>query len=334
MTSSDDQRDHIESEATEWLVLQTAGRLDPADARLFEGWLRRSAQHRAVYERMRQTWDALAVLQWAPGDLLRHTADLHAKPRLPSVARRWLAPAFAVAACLLLVIGLAAAWIGNPVTALVADYSTAPGEIRGVTLPDGSRLELGPASAVKLHFSATERRIELLGGSAYFSAVPQAVATGRPFIVDTGMLSARALGTQFLVERLPRGDGVAVVEHAVAVTMQRSDGDPRMAVLSPGQALRYRPGRRSEPDMASMNPLEIAPWRAGNLVFHQVPLQEVVAELNRYRRSRILLTNDDLSARVVSGVFRIGEPDGALRMIAQELGLHVAALPFVSVVYK
>lgn len=333
MISSDDRLDQIESEATEWLVLQTAGRLDPAETLLFENWLQRSAQHRAVYERMRQTWDALAALQQTPGDLLRHTADLHAKPRLPPIARRWLAPALAIAASLLLVVGLTAAWIGNPVAALIADYSTAPGEIRGVTLPDGSRLELGPSSAVNLHFSNTERRVELLGGSAYFNAVPQAMATGRPFIVDTGTLSAQALGTQFLVERLPSGDGVAVVEHNVAVTTKPSGGDPQVMVLSPGQALRYRKPM-SAPDMASLNPQEIAPWRAGNLVFHQMPLHEVVAELNRYRRNRILLANDDLSTRVVSGVFRIGEPDGALRLIADELGLRVTALPFITIIYK
>lgn len=334
MTSDDDRIDRIESEAIEWLAMQAAGPLDPADALVFENWLRRGPRHRAAYDSMRQTWDTLTVLQQEPGDLLRHTADLHEKSRQEASAspmRRWLAPAFAIAACLLLVIGLTTVWTGNPVIALVADHRTAPGEIRRVTLPDGSRLDLGPASAVKLHFSTTERRIELLGGSAYFSAVPQAAAAGRPFIIDTGRLSARALGTQFLVERLSDGDGVAVVEHSVAVT--RSDGDHRMTVLSPGQALRYR-DRRSEPDMANVDPLEIAPWRGGNLVFHQVPLRDVVAELNRYRRSRILLASDDLSARVVSGVFRIGDPDGALKVIAQELGLQVVTLPFIVVVHS
>lgn len=334
MTSSDTPLDQIESEATEWLVQHTAGRLDPAETLLFKDWLQRSAQHRAVYERMRQTWDALAVLQQMPGDLLRHTADLHAKPGLAPVGRRWLAPVFAVAASLLLAIGLTVAWLGNPVTVLIADYSTAPGEIRGVTLPDGSRLELAPSSAVKLNFSNTERRVELLAGSAYFSAVPQAMAEGRPFIVDTGLLSARALGTQFLVEHLPRGDGVAVAEHDVAVTMKLPGSDPPVTVLSPGQVLRYRRDRMSAPDMARLDPQEIAPWRVGNLVFYQVPLHEVVAELNRYRRSRILLANDDLSARVVSGVFRIGEPDDALRVIADELGLRITALPFITVIHK
>lgn len=340
MTRNDDRTDQIESEAIEWLARQAAGPLEPADALVFESWLRRGARHRAAYESMRQTWDALAVLQREPGDLLRHTAGLHdnrlhekpCREVSASPMRRWLAPAFAIAACLLLVIGLTTVWTGNPVIALIADHSTAPGEISRVTLPDGSRLDLGPASAVKLHFSTTERRIELLGGSAYFSAVPQAAAAGRPFIVDTGRLSARALGTQFLVERLSDGDGVAVVEHSVAVT--RSDGDHRMTVLSPGQALRYRRARGSEPDMANVDPLEVAPWRGGNLVFHQVPLRDVVAELNRYRRSRILLANDELSARIVSGVFRIGDPDGALKVIAQELGLQVVTLPFIVVVHS
>lgn len=336
MTSTDDQRDSIENEATDWLVLQTAGPLNPADALVFECWLQRSAQHRAIYENMRRTWDSLASLQRQPGDLLRHTAALHtmAPVALRHRRRHWVSSALAVAASLLIAVVLTSVWFGDPMVALIADHSSAPGEVRAVMLPDGSRADLGPSTAIRLHFRENERRIEVLGGSAYFTAVPQAAAGGRPFIVDAGSLSARALGTQFLVERLPRGDSVAVTEHAVEVTVTDRDTTVRPTVLSPGQSLRYRRGGQPAATLASVDPQEIAAWRNGNLVFYQMPLGEVVAELNQYRRSRIVLTDDGLSARIVSGVFRVEQPDDALRIIAQELGLKVATVPFFAFIYK
>lgn len=338
MTSSDDTPDSIESQATDWLVLQMAGPLNPADALVFEYWLQRSARHRAIYDNLRQTWDGLAALQRQPGDLLRHTAGLHDGARLKQERRRrQVATVLAMAASLMVAMLLASVWFGDPVAALMADHNSAPGEIRSVTLPDGSRADLGPATAIRLHFNAAERRVELLGGSAYFTAAPQAVSGGRPFIVDTGSLSARALGTQFLVERLPRGDGVAVAEHSVEVTVKTAarDAAPAPTVLTSGQALQYRPGER-EPAaaLANIDPQEIATWRTGNLVFYQQPLAEVITELNRYRHSRILLTDEALSARVVSGVFRTSDPDGGLQIIARELGLKIAAIPFFVIIYK
>lgn len=336
MTSSDDKLDNIENEATDWLVLQMAGPLNPADALVFECWLQRSARHRAIYEGMRWTWDDLASLQQQPGDLLRHTAGLHDGVHQRQMRRRRqrVGAALAMAASLTLALLLTSFWFGDPVVALMADHTSPPGEIRTVMLPDGSRVDLGPSTAIRLHFTAAERRVELLTGSAYFTVAPQATAGGRSFVVATDDLSARALGTQFLVERLPHGEGVAVAEHDVEVTLADRRGPQQLQLLSPGQSLRYRKNEQPAATLASIEPQNIAAWRSGNLVFYQQPLQEVVAELNRYRRSRILLTDDALSARVVSGVVRAGDPDEALQAITRELGLKVAVLPFVVIIYK
>ena len=45
-------------------------------------------------------------------------------------------------------------------------------------------------------------------------------------------------------------------------------------------------------------------WREGVLVFRDMPLSEAVAEINRYRPGRIMVLDDALAARRVSGVSR------------------------------
>lgn len=332
MTSDDQQRGRIESEATDWLVLQTAGGLDSHAKSAFESWIARSALHRAIYDDLRRTWDSLEVLQSNPGDLLRHTATLHHKAEIARQSRRLTSAITALAASLLLIALGAFLWFGDLATLILADHRSAPGEIRSISLSDGSHVDLGPASAIRVQFSATERRIELLAGSAFFHAVPQALAGGRPFVVETGRLSARALGTRFAVERLADRDMVAVAEHDVEVTLRGLD-PAQSAVLSPGQTMRYRQGAALGV-VGSIDPREIAAWRSGNLVFYQAPLGEVVAELNRYRRSRIVIMDDELAARIVSGVVRGDEPDGALKVVTDELRVRKTEWPFFVIIHK
>jgi transmembrane sensor len=332
VTSNDQQRGRIESEATDWLVLQTAGGLDSLAESAFETWIGRNPLHRAVYDELRGTWDSLAELQGNPGDLLRHTAPLHHRAQTLRPPRRLAAALTALAATLLLVAALVASiWSGDLATLLTADHRSTRGEIRAVVLADGSHVNLGPASAIRLQFSADERRVELLSGSAFFHPVSQALANGRPFIVETGNLSVRALGTQFVVERLADRDYVAVAEHDVEVTLRGVD--EQRLVLSPGQTMQYRHGA-PQGIVGSIDPREIAAWRSGNLVFYQAPLGEVVAELNRYRRSRIVIMDDELSARVVSGVVRADDPAGALRVVTDELRVRKTELPLFVIIHK
>ncbi|MEM6906464.1 MAG: hypothetical protein AAF568_11265, partial [Pseudomonadota bacterium] len=72
---------------------------------------------------------------------------------------------------------------------------------------------------------------------------------------------------------------------------------------------------------------EISPWRRGFLVFEDRALSDVVADINRHRPGRIVIWEPNLSARRVSGVFRLSEVDAVLDRIASSLSLQVTALP-------
>jgi transmembrane sensor len=216
---------------------------------------------------------------------------------------------------------------------LAADYQTAPGEHQTVALPDGSSVDLSSGSAIALHFSERERRVELLQGAAYFTAAPMGTNENRPFVVQGENGTVTALGTQFIVNRFPDAVEVSVAEHEVRVALASTDDPAASVVLSAGQSVRYSPesgiGKVGEKniDLASA-------WRRGRLVFDRVPLGEVVAELNRYRRGRIVISSNSLASRNVSGVFETNDLDNALRTISQELRLRTASVPpLVTVLY-
>ncbi len=338
-----DDKERIEAEAAEWVIRLGGEPLSPEERQSFESWRAQSASNARAFEFARQTWSDLGALRHAPGPLAADIASSRLQER-PSTS----VPAAAVIAkkrsgfwrhgvvaaiCLIAAAGAGSFWYGNPATLIASDYQTTPGEQRTVDLPDGSVVELSTGSAIALHFTDRERRVTLIEGAAYFTAAPMGPSEKRPFVVEGANGTATALGTQFAVERLTDAVEVTVAEHDVRVALSDAASGAKQVVLSPGQSVRYSPavglGKVGVRDVE-----QATAWRRGRLIFDQVPLADVVAELNRYRRGRIVITGSALANRKVSGVFRIDDLDNALQIVVSELGLRSASVPpLVTVLY-
>lgn len=327
----EDRQEEIDTVAAAWAARLGGGRLSDAERRALDRWLGESPAHAAAFDEAQSAWRKMGELRAAPGALAEdivaagQTVGRAARPPVQRAGGRGIwPPAAALAACLLLV-AMGAVWLGDPVALLMADHSTAPGAHQRVALSDGSSVELGPASAIALHFTDDERRVELLSGQAYFVAASMNGSERRPFVVEAGNGASRALGTRFMVERLADTVEVVVVEHDVEVALSGADVEPQSAVLSGGRAVRYAAAglqavRRVDLERATA-------WRRGRLIFDRRPLGEVVAELNRYRHGRIVIADPSLASRTVSGVFDTVDPEAALATIARDLRIRSAALP-------
>lgn len=322
----------MEAEAAEWVIRLDAEDCTADDRRHFERWLSSDPRHRDAFDFASRTWGELSGLK----ELIEPaTAGTPAHPVAACPARaspRYL-PVQALAASLVLALALGLFWFGNPLVRMSADYMTAPGEQRTVTLADGTVVDLGSDSALAVDFDEQERRVELLSGIAYFTAAPKAGDETRPFVVKSGAGTAEALGTQFAVDKLDEAVEVTVAEHQVNVAVEGSPDSDREALLSPGQAVRYSAdgvlGKVEERDLD-----QAMSWRRGKLIFNDVPLSRVVTELNRYRRGRIVITRDSLARLHVSGVFDVGDLGNALARIAAELRVRTASVPpLVTVIY-
>jgi transmembrane sensor len=331
-------RDDIESDAALWVARLGGGPLAEVDRQALDRWLGEDDRHAAAFAEAQAAWARMDEVAGAPGALhrdiaLARTAQVTALR--PSHDRRrataWLQAA-AMAASLLILVAGAGLWFGDPRVMMAADHRTAPGERRVVVLPDGSTAELGPASAIALRYTSAERRVELLSGVAYFTAAPRQDGEQRPFVVEAATGTARALGTQFTVDRFSDSVEVIVIEHEVRVAATSADGQEDQIVLSPGQSVRYAGAGLASAQAVGLD--QALAWRRNRLVFDRVPLDHVVAELNRYRRGRIVIGNATLASRTVSGVFDTADPDAALATIARELGARTAsAPPLVTLLY-
>jgi transmembrane sensor len=343
LTEPSDRQDEIDQDeidlgAAHWVARLGDGPLARADRQALDRWLDEDPRHAAAFAEAQSAWARMDEVARAPGALRRDIPPARAAQvialRRPPERRRatvWLRAA-AMAASLLILVAGAGLWFGDPRVMMAADHRTAPGERRLVTLPDGSTAELGPASAIALRYTGAERRVELLSGLAYFTAAPRQGGEQRPFVVEAARGTARALGTQFTVDRFADSVEVIVIEHEVQVAATAADGQEREVVLSPGQSVRYAGAGLASVQAVNLD--QALGWRRDRLVFDRVPLGEVVAELNRYRHGRIVIGTAALAARTVSGVFDTADPDAALATIARELGVRTAsAPPLVTLLY-
>lgn len=307
---NEDATDPIVMEALEWFVRMRDDKVSKADRRAFDAWLAADEAHVAAWK--------YAEALWARFDIVQPEFDRLRRGR-PLLSRRNLILGSAV-----LVGGLGGLYaISQP--GLFAEYKTDIGERRTIALPDGSTVELGSYSALSTHFSETERRISLYRGEGFFEVSPD---PARAFLVDAGGGTTRALGTKFDVKFVDDLVTVTVSEHAVQV-----QGDFSNLRLEEGWQVSYGRDGLGQPAQASLDTAEA--WRSDRIIFQDVPLRRVLAELERYRRGRIILMNDSIGNIPVTAIFETTRTDNALQTIADTLGIRLLnAANYVTLVYR
>lgn len=313
--------------AAEWVARLDGSALGEEEKGALRAWLDEDPEHHAAFDEASSTWRELSLLRHDPGPL----RSLLPPRRRASPAQR-AARIGAVVGLMVLATGVVRYQFGDLWLLATADHVTAPGELRTVTLPDGSSVELGPASAIAVEFGDAERRVKFLGGEVFFAAAPRTDREPRPFVVEAAGGTTTALGTQFVIETAGTGADVLAIEHQVEVALQKG-GEGQGVVLSPGQEVRYTPdtgmGRVRTRDIETATA-----WRRGMLVFNGAPLRHVVETLNRYRRGRIVILDDTLARRRVSGVFATDDLRDAIETITSELGIGSKSIyPFITVLY-
>lgn len=304
-----------EEAALAWLSL-LHDRPSSGDQATFSRWLQADPAHAQAYARAQVLWELSEVparqLAEEEADALQGYLAAMDRPRR-SVVRRW-SGALAVAASLVLMVALGGGW--QPLRwfdDLGADYVSAPGQIRTVTLADHSQVTLDADSAIAVNFGAGERHVELRRGVAFFRVEP----TGEAFVVDAAGGEARVLGTQFEVRLQPQGAKVTVLSGRVAVTARA--GEPRQ-VLAAGEQVAYTNGQAQTPRTVDSQ-AQLA-WRQGWLNYYKTPLAEVIDDLGRYYPGRILLLNRELADRRISGSFPHNDPQAVLNSLAGVLGFE------------
>ncbi len=303
-----------EEAAAFWTVRQSEG-LSAYEEELFRNWLGRSSENAGAWADAEAAWHCFDE---AGDDEILTAMRSHA---LAAERSSWFRPQIAAAAAILLLL-LASAWLmvpnivrdaapdmeGSVAPAIV--YASVKGEVKVVTLPDGSRVTLDAASSVETRFTDASRSLRLIRGRAFFdvSSNPR-----RPFSVAAGAREVLALGTRFDVRLRPGELTITLVEGSVKISAPGLTGS---TILKPGQQFIERAGTALVRS-TGVQVEEALGWQQGFVTFDNDTLSSAVAEINRYSRQQLVVRDPAVGALRVSGRFKSGDAERFGRIVSE-----------------
>lgn len=296
----------IDDAAADW-----AARLDAdpdAHAAAADAWLAEDPRRAGALLRAQA---ALALIDDA-AEPLAETPDWMRRDRAGRPRRRSLLAAG---------IGLAAAVVGGVAfwAASGRRYGTDLGEVRRVSLADGSSAAINTDSLIDVTLAPELRRVKLARGEAWFRVARDAE---RPFVVEAGDVRVRAVGTAFSVRRREAGVEVLVTEGVVEVW--RAGDTVGAARVAAGEKAIVADGQPAQAATAAPDEIDGAlAWRQGQIVLGGVTLAEAALEFNRYNHRKLVIDEPDLAGEKLVGRFRADEPDTFARAVAGTLGAAV-----------
>ena len=197
---------------------------------------------------------------------------------------------------------------------------TPPGSQSKVVLPDRSVVWVNAGSSLKYNMDFTKQNREvLLTGEAYFEVAKDSL---RPFIVKSGKLDIRVLGTRFNVKAYENEEtiDVALVSGRVNVHLggNNKEENTKEVVLAPNRMMSYNKEtsrvRMTEVDGASMYA-----WINGRIEFDEQPFDRIARDLERKFNVRIRIDSKSLHKEIFSGSF---SADQTLDYILREVDVE------------
>lgn len=150
-------------------------------------------------------------------------------------------------------------------------------EIRSLTLPDGTKVQLNSQSTLLYpkEFTGSTRSVYLMG-EANFQVKPD---KKHPFIVKANDFQVTALGTEFNVSAYPDHEEIAttLISGSVRVDYNNLKGS---IILHPSEQFAYnRNSKKYQSSRPDMN--DVTAWQRGELVFSEKTLTEIINILQR-----------------------------------------------------
>lgn len=311
----------IPTTAAEWFAARLAAR-DEQMERRFALWLTADPRNAEEYELCQLTWElapaaaeglddgAAPIEAVAPAATTERGAGAR--------TRRAAFAGFAVAACAALM-AVAAFWLNTPEPSL---WSTGPGEQRVITLADGSNVTLNTRTTLEVRIGHSQRELRLLSGEAFFDVAKDA---SRPFIVETRLGTARAVGTRFDVLLDEERVEFATEEGKVLVQAPRADESAGVLATAGTRATLLR--GESHPALDRADLMRIENWRAHRLEFDRVPLGDALKEFSRYTRVPIRPASAEVAQLRISAVLKTGDVEALRSSLRGAFGLSVLERP-------
>lgn len=307
------QYDAITEAAAQWCMRVHEPDCTDREREAFAVWLNADPLHAFEYEAMLDIWDVSEHLP-PPAPVGAQVNQLHQVDRRSG----WQKLAVAAAITLFAVpvaaySGWLLGWVPNSYERLQADN-----QLKTVTLPDGSEVELNLGTQLSFANYKDQRRVTLNKGEAFFKVSHDVT---HPFVVRAGEGQVRVTGTQFNVWTYEDQVKVTLLEGSVRVTSNKRLSGEGLR-LEPGMQARYKAGDYAPQINQTYANVQDLAWRNGKLVLDNLSLSDALPLINRYLNTPLVLADSATGKLRIGGVFN-----------TQDIDRLVASLPKVLPVY-
>ena len=172
-------------------------------------------------------------------------------------------------------------------------------EQKYLLLPDSTQVWLNAASSLEFPetFQANKREVYLVG-EAFFDVKH---AGHMPFLIHTGNVTTRVVGTAFNIKAYP--DQPDVVVSVKRGKVQVNKNDQLVAILTMGQQVTVTAAAQ-QAEIQPTKESRVADWTTGQLSYTSRPLGDILKDLERNYNVTIELTAGNLEQEIVTTSFR------------------------------
>lgn len=313
--------ERVQREARDWLQRLVSDEVSPGDLAALERWRAESPEHRRAFARASLLWDVLGKVAReadAREPDVREAAPEPARSFLARPVGRRALFAGSAAASVAYLMARPPLHLWPAVSELMAPYRTGTGERRQLAIASGITVEMDTQTSLTAPVAADQHyALELISGQLAISVQADAA---RPVAIAAADGWSRADRAIFDVRRAGSSVCVTCVEGAVQISYRSTN-----VMLGPGQQASY--GGGSLGSAIAADPAVVTAWQRGLLVFRDVPLAQVVEEVNRYRPGRIILLNQALAERRVVAGFRLDRIEDVVSYLSGAFGARTRSLP-------
>lgn len=191
--------------------------------------------------------------------------------------------------------------------------------VRKITMPDGTIIWLNRNSRLEFdnqQYNHTQRYVKL-SGEGFFEVAKDA---SKPFIVETGNIHTRVLGTAFNIEAYQHESEIRVslVHGKVAL---EDKAKALTAVLAPNQTMRYS-RQTKDWQLSPMAVDNINAWTTGALVFNELPLEEAIERISDKYHLTVVYDKSLLRNKRITATFTVNDWQSALHNVLFVHGLN------------
>lgn len=201
-----------------------------------------------------------------------------------------------------------------------AEYHTAYGETKSITLPDGSTVVLNANSKLTVFsdWSDQPSREILLDGEAFFSVIHK--TNNQPFkVITTEGVTVEVLGTTFNVYNRTNSTKVVLNSGQIRLNLPTAQS-PEMIVMKPGEMVEYKEQHYKK---KAVNPQLYTAWTDNKIILDHTSLGEMVYMLKDSYGLEVEVADTKLLEETVSGSMPLGDPEILLGQMAKAFQLKI-----------